>query len=1184
MKINKIVIHNLNSLKGKHTIDFEGEELKQVDLLAIVGDTGAGKTTILDAVLLALFNKTPRYNKSLSAKELEQSGGIVTRGESEAGVSIDFEIKKNGSIAYYRAKWSARKGKKGEAKHKIQAYHMEFSALGNLHSEEGEILAKGAESKVRPLIEEIVGLNYDQFIKGVMLSQGAFAKFLRANKKDRNALLEKITRSFDFREISKASYLKNKTLQDAILQLKQEKEAQKCLSAEEIILINEEIERLQPQSVALEEEIKVLKEQLNNFKALKQKQAEKLQTDTAIQELTQECTAFAEEEQKLQNYEACLPYLADFEALKNKEDQLQEELKSLHDLSGAVEGLLMLKEQLKKEVEKRKQAHAEFNKAFEEKLVLIQQTEVLDQQIKAHQSTLAHLEPNHQSAVKKQQAIQQKIVSLQEKSEKLQEQREQKQAWLEQFQQLEHLRNDLPFLENIKAQMADQQQAIESKLNTINSDKLVGKIKDALAKQQLADMIPEWISTTEKSCTELQEQLAYKWDEDTFKAQISLLEQAERLFKDQQQVEQEQQLCQQNIKLVLAEKVKTKAEHQQLTVQLKVHENEFDIAKKEYENTKLMHDQGVAYLRSKLLPQEQCPVCGATDHPLADQPTDQSLISRAEKNVQLTEKQKVSTEKQLMDSEGRLKQAIFKIEEYEKSLKSIGEKSQQIADEITKIKASNLTGTPLQSENIPSTIATVHTAKQQADMLKRYELMISELSEIKIYTDRITEAEGKIAQRIAPYQQLIPDADLSALTQHAQLFETNKEALNNLSEACSIHRNDLQNAKEQLELNTAELTKSQVEIEQLNTVLKDLQQQRQTIFGDQETENEKQQWAAKQQASTTALQNEEQKLALNKQEIEQKQQLTIASREKQQRLKSSINALKEAFEQALAKLKMSERSAFETVLKYKAQAEGWKAKREALHQENTRLKERLQGTEKNIRELQSKIGDQSIAPEKMDDLLQTKAEEHHHFTQEMANLKAKLNHNDSILSYSKSLDQKIKKQAENAKVWYILNELIGSAEGDKFNNYAQSLMLGILLEYANKYLNMLNKRYQFVGIPEHSNEDDLYIRDIEMGNEIRAIKTLSGGETFLLALSMALGLSDMASQKVKIESLFIDEGFGTLDKATLEEVLATLENLQDKTGKKIIIISHVPELQERISTQIRLEKTGAGYSKLTIQH
>ena len=169
-------------------------------------------------------------------------------------------------------------------------------------------------------------------------------------------------------------------------------------------------------------------------------------------------------------------------------------------------------------------------------------------------------------------------------------------------------------------------------------------------------------------------------------------------------------------------------------------------------------------------------------------------------------------------------------------------------------------------------------------------------------------------------------------------------------------------------------------------------------------------------------------------------------------------------------------------------------------------------------------------------------------------------------------------------LWKSMNDLIGDATGNKFSNFVQDLTLEQLIGFANKRLSEFSDRY-LLDIPtaqEAEKSDTLKIFDKYMGNARRSVRTLSGGETFLVSLAMAFALSDIAARNVKIESLFIDEGFGTLDPETLNQAITILEKMQNEGDKSVGVISHVSALKERITTQIKLEKGSLGYSTLEV--
>jgi exonuclease SbcC len=190
---------------------------------------------------------------------------------------------------------------------------------------------------------------------------------------------------------------------------------------------------------------------------------------------------------------------------------------------------------------------------------------------------------------------------------------------------------------------------------------------------------------------------------------------------------------------------------------------------------------------------------------------------------------------------------------------------------------------------------------------------------------------------------------------------------------------------------------------------------------------------------------------------------------------------------------------------------------------------------------------------------------------------------DREKQFRKNLDdfkQLLQVSKEAGKNWQLMNKLIGDATGSKFSSYAQKLTLKQLTIAANQRLEQLDKRYHLVASDTQNQE--LQVIDRDMGNSIRTVNTLSGGETFLMSLALALGLSDLASHKVQLGSLFIDEGFGTLDPEVLEKTITMLEKLQMQDNKTIGIISHVEALKERIRVKVNVVKNGQGYSEVRV--
>lgn len=184
---------------------------------------------------------------------------------------------------------------------------------------------------------------------------------------------------------------------------------------------------------------------------------------------------------------------------------------------------------------------------------------------------------------------------------------------------------------------------------------------------------------------------------------------------------------------------------------------------------------------------------------------------------------------------------------------------------------------------------------------------------------------------------------------------------------------------------------------------------------------------------------------------------------------------------------------------------------------------------------------------------------------------------ENKLRLSQLIDDAEKKKADYQK-WSRMNQLIGDSTGNKFRKIAQSYVLSSLIHSANSYMKTLTDRYTLKVTP---GTFVISIEDAYQGYVTRAASTISGGESFLVSLALALALSDIG-QQLAVDTLFIDEGFGTLSGEPLQNAVNTLRSLHTKSGRHVGIISHVEELKERIPVQIQVVKQGEGRSKIVI--
>ena len=224
-------------------------------------------------------------------------------------------------------------------------------------------------------------------------------------------------------------------------------------------------------------------------------------------------------------------------------------------------------------------------------------------------------------------------------------------------------------------------------------------------------------------------------------------------------------------------------------------------------------------------------------------------------------------------------------------------------------------------------------------------------------------------------------------------------------------------------------------------------------------------------------------------------------------------------------------------------------------------------------ETAKKVTDKTL--EELEPLLNEYEESLKELRDTIAGLKHRLSENTAAKNRIKEKQTAIESQKKECYRWEKLHGLIGSADGKKYRNFAQGLTFELMVSHANRQLEKMTDRYLLIRDNEQPLE--LNVVDNYQAGEIRSTRNLSGGESFIVSLSLALGLSKMASRKVRVDSLFLDEGFGTLDEDALDTALETLSGLQ-QDGKLIGVISHVSALKERISTQINVITISGGKS------
>ncbi|MFQ3240743.1 MAG: exonuclease SbcC [Lentimonas sp.] len=1152
MKILKITFQNLNSLKGEHSIDLENGLLSEAGIFSITGPTGAGKSTILDAITLALFGKAARYEKEANP------GEMMTRGTGECAAEVLFECSKG----RYTAKWTrARSRKKPDGK--LQGSKREVAK-----ADTGEILAEKLK-EADTLVESLTGLDYHRFLRSVLLAQGRFKEFLDADDNERGDLLEKITGTEIYSRISKKAYQIEVEHKEAIHTANLRLDGVELKSNEALTALKEEQASKATEIATFKAQLKALQDQLQRFDTHQQLTRTLEQSNQAWLGWQTANAEFAPSRELLARHEATQPFQADLIELNTHTRQLDSLAQELSTLT---------------------QTAQQQQVATAQRLTATEQA--IRSAIAAKSTEISTLVATQQQATTSEQAIS---------------------TWLTAHKADSAIEDLLPEVRTAGESVRQSDRDLKSKLTeqaTLQQEQQTNEIQ-LVAKQARVTTSEQTVASAQSAATTAA---------DTFKqaADSKTIEHWRDLAKAHTQTEQAAQTIQtqrnnwQQATAALAQQTKAQpALLQQLTAAtqaLKTRSAAVEQATAVLEDKQTIYGQArlIAKLeshRAELKPNESCPLCGSTEHPYAD---------HLESNED-ADKLAVAAQKQLLAKAETAQQAANetynRLDERSNVLKqAIADATDALSQQAETLAAQARTAgysksiedddafaawlTQLQSQR--STTETKLAQIEQFDRAQRkaadtHSTLAAEHKVSITQLQGTQQTKSELATKLATCQQAH-----TAINQQIeiQLAAFNQQVTEHLQPALQpaetvAHTKTLEgklaeyqqqiDAQQKLQLRFKELTAQHTDLTQAHTRLTEEQthwQQELTTFAGAESATVA---PAIQIATSETQRRSDCQAALDAarqaaQSVTQKQKdSTIAT----QRIQAITTALQDQLQD----------SSVESIEALKA-ARLSDAALTQLHEEKSKLQtqhDTLQGQIKQTHEALEKLTTAGIcSPEEAATLRtqQTAQDEqigsHNKRLGEIATL---LKLDAEARSSQAQLIAKIEALQAEARPWIELNALIGSASGDKFSKFAQGLTLAQLLQLANKHLLELNDRYVIQRTPE--SELSLQIIDRYQADAIRPTRSLSGGESFLVSLALALGLSDLAGSDTKIESLFIDEGFGTLDTDTLDTALAALENLR-MSNRTIGIISHVDALKQRISAQIRVEKASNGYGTLAI--
>ena len=1196
MKILSIRLKNLASLSGEHFIDFESEPLASAGLVAIIGKTGAGKSTILDAMCLALFNKIPRLKDSdgklqdVDGSELLTNSPltVLRRGTAHGFAELCFVAQDQ---KHYLARWELKRSRE-KADGKLQSVQRYLKCLTD-----GTVVADKAKA-VESAIYKITQLSFEQFTRAVLLAQSEVTAFLKARDNERGELLEYLTNSSIFGKVGQLAYEKTKLVASKRKELENLLGHIELLSEEDAAELHIQFQHINQDYKKLEDEKSQLEKQQQWFER-KQKLNDEIVVkqqllDTQLQ-TQQGLIPERERLNRLEIFSEIRSSLFQKQQLIKTEQQLAPQIQKQQQLFDALQVQFDTEKTRFLQTESTLTEQQNFENTHRESLSevrkCIQERDFIGVEFKKIQTRLNDLESSKTPLLNQQQQLEHHIQQITEKRNILNQQ-------LADTQQFSSLDKGLTAHVQQLTQFIQHYQSIENQLGNLSQaeKRLIEQ------KTQLQDSIHQF-GIAEQLETQL---------EQTRQQRESKLSQLNQLATLQQKLAQffELKIESQQLNDLLN---RCSAQFQQLEKTTIQAEQDAQTAKQArlklqevLQQQRLLHAENVEHLRAELVDGQPCVVCGSISHPYR---LDDSAVSKVLFELQQQQEQQATLkEQQTFNLWQAVQQDLTKLSVEQQQFKTA---IRNVSEKITITQHQCIEQG--QSAQIPVDLTqTQSEIKQQLEQLtQQYQLDIQQFEmQSKQWIQNI-KIQQQLSQNIQHTEHLLQNANnLHNQVQHivSCLADREKDTWQQHSVQTAQHILSQLNTRTQ-QLEQFELLSKQHDqyVQQLNTAQLNIANATKQIS---ETAHSLNEIKLKGQQNTE-LANRLIHSMTGLTEVKPNEWLTQYEHEYQkiqtlyQQQKQSFNQLRNQFEQEksqLEQLKAQQQHNQNSLNQVNQDIQQWLAQHpdfqandlEYLAQitavQEQQIRQQLQHAERMLNEANSalktiqeqliehKLHQPEIDFEQLQQLILDNMNALKTQFEIRDQLKLKLELHQQNLAKQKQFADQIQQVQQEEHRWGKISGLMGDATGKKFRDYAQQYNLDILLEHANQQLAMLSQRYTLKRL---DNSLSLAIIDHDMDGETRSVASLSGGESFLTALALSLAIANMASGSMKIESLFIDEGFGTLDASSLHMVMNALDQLQNQ-GRKVVLISHIQEMHERIPVQIQVRPLGAGASTIEV--
>lgn len=1143
MILQQLQIHNIASIEDA-TIDFEAQPLADSEVFLITGKTGAGKSTLLDAICLALYASTPRLENTSMQGEMRDNEKdikikdpvqLMRRNTGEAFVRLTF-TGSNG--IHYEAQWSVARAR-NKVTGKIQNKKW---ALRNLDTD----FTYAKDKEIREEIALAIGLDFKQFCRTTLLAQGEFTRFLNSKDDEKAEILEKITGVDAYSRIGakifEQTVEKKKIWEDSQLKI----EGIQILNDEEIAQKNNQLQQLDEQSQQIKN---TLEKEQKKLRWLQQEQDIRQRKEQAKEDLAH-VKAIAESDETQQQEQTIALWNHTIEARAKMNEaascaktilQQEAQLQSLEQIFRQIQGA----------------------QSYE-----LQQEQTIALSIKKIDDNLAQEAPK---------------VHLYENAQTLN-------TLIESF-----LKNKKDAANNL--QYANQ---IKKELNTQYQPKLENT-KTML--EECQKTYNQQVIRAQEAETEL-EQLylpQLRQQQEALKTLLNDIQAAKNLLELLHEEQNRYVLSKENL-VQLQNSIQEKEKQLQVLTQeshdAEIRKNALQLA---YEKQRESINKWAKSIRIKLQIGDTCPVCQQRiESTLPHEDNIDALVVEAEKLYKDAENEynKILTSQNAIDSDIKaLKNSLANEQKvFAKCCESLAKATQKAQEAAKKIpEGENETQTLATLEKVSAQIAEAEVKEKEAKKLRT--LRDQKLQEYEVLRNGMLAAQQKVND--TQHRIELVEAQISLQTKDSEKAQNDIQTLIGEAEKLSWKNDwhtmltefgkEVEDGAITYKMNTEKQQKLAAELKQFEEGNKNLAAVLDAIVKLMPTwgtpskeplmlkripkvltrasELQSQITAALQQMNAAKEKEEDTKKWL-KEFMEKKQEMLKDFSDKEQEILLDENLLLQL--DTLQQCDIAEKT--EAINRIKQQLVSKQTvwdELEKAYQLHTGEYEALFDEDEKMTEEEEMSEEESLDTRISTCIASLEAQ-----LSELGNQRGGIIRDLEIDRTNKAkvgslLQESAQKKADFEK-WSRLNQLLGDATGNKFRRIAQSYVLASLIHSANGYMRTLSDRYILKVVP---GTFVISLEDAYQGYVSRAASTLSGGESFLVSLSLALALSDIGTQ-LSVDTLFIDEGFGTLSGEPLQHAVNTLRSLHSKSGRHVGIISHVEELKERIPVQIRVNQEG----------